>query len=99
MLRIKNKSAYDIKWLYKLNTQDKFQQIFIEISLDHFIYLSVMQKYEIERNYGKMQIYFWLSPVHSLYTLCLYKFIVVQLCWKLKAYWNTLESVPGTNQY
>jgi hypothetical protein len=29
----------------------------------------------------------------------LYYFILVWLCWKLLVYWNTLESIPGTNQY
>ena len=40
-----------------------------------------------------------LSIYRSVFSLIYTHFILVRLCRKLLAYLNSLESVPGTNQY
>ena len=46
-----------------------------------------------------IDIYTNIETINKNTNLFYTEFIVVQLCSKLLAYRNTLESVPGTNQY
>jgi hypothetical protein len=57
-------------FFYKLNITGNFRRIFTEFFLRYESYLSLTWiNYKTERNYVKNVNLFWLSTVHSLYTL------------------------------